>query len=83
MRFHKFSTDSAMHGALQVRCFGGYLVARVTHGQWRWSVFWSINGTPWAAWWGFGPGFEDRDKGLRRCKAIEVAEKIRLGYYDE
>lgn len=64
---------NAMHWALNIRTSRGYLCAHPTTrtfgGRWPWYVYLSPDGTPTAAYWGFGPGFSDRDpEERRRCR---------------
>jgi hypothetical protein len=55
-----YGTETAMHGAVNVRTRWGYLcfkppfVRSFGHRDWPWYLYMSRNATPWAATWGFG-----------------------------
>lgn len=75
---------NAMHFAWQLKTRWGYLVVRPSTfyrkwdngrkrfgGWWRWYVYLSPNGTPWASTFAVGPGIEADDKrgaAIRRHK---------------
>jgi hypothetical protein len=68
--------DNAMHYAVNIKIGRGHLCFRPSTGSvdpdtgrkwWPWYVYYSPDATPTIAWWGFGPGFEDRDS-FRRDK---------------
>lgn len=50
-RLHIYPCNCAMHGAVEIKCFGGWLVvfSPVTSFgvRRRWTAYWSPNGTPW------------------------------------
>ena len=50
-RWWRYPNDSAMHGAWELRCFGGYLVVfppvRSFGQRQRLRAYWSPNATPW------------------------------------
>lgn len=53
---------NAMHWALDISTRWGYLcfhpTTRTFGGRWPWYLYLSPNATPWAARWGFGPGYK-------------------------
>jgi hypothetical protein len=57
---------NAMHWAVNLRTPWGSLcihpTTRTFGGCWPWYVYLSPNSTPWAARWGFGPGFDADDR---------------------
>jgi len=50
-RLRMYPRDSAMHGAIEIRCFGGWLVVfppvRAFGIRQQWRAYWSPNATPW------------------------------------
>ncbi len=69
---------NAMHWAINVRTRWGWLCAhpstRTFGGRWPWYVYLSPDGTPCAAHWGYGPGFDERDPDERaKCRARRYA----------
>lgn len=73
-----FPLRCAMHGAMNIRSRWGYLCIKLpcyVFGRW-WPgyIYASPNATPWAAWWGLGRGFEQRD----RARAADRRAAVRL-----
>lgn len=72
---------NAMHWALNLRTRWGWFCAHPTTrtfgGRWPWYVYLSPDGTPSAAYWGFGPGFYDRcasDRSACRARRVDRVE---------
>jgi hypothetical protein len=76
----RFYGDDAMHYAVEIKTKNGWIVARPTTGKghWPWYVYESPDATPTCAYWGFGPGFEDRDEYRRAHKRFERGLKVWL-----
>jgi len=59
---HRYPIHCAMHGALEIKIFGKWLVIHPTTRPWNtkcsWYIYWSKDATPSEAVWGIGPGFE-------------------------
>jgi hypothetical protein len=85
-----FPHRGAMYGALNVRTRWGYLCLRLptfSYGRYLPGYLYaSPNATPWAAWWGIGRGFSERDRRRaadRRAATRMVRKAVQRFTHDE